>query len=65
MVLVVSVVIVVILHQLLILEVSVLLLDGVQLVSEGDVVFISLLDFEDLGLELADKQVFLVRSQMN
>lgn len=54
MVLVVSVVIVVILHQLLILEVSVLLLDGVQLVSEGDVVFISLLDFEDLGLELAD-----------
>lgn len=51
---------VVILEKLFILEVTVLGLDGVELVAEGEVVFVSLLDFEDLGLQLADEEVFLV-----
>ena len=55
-----SVVIVVILHKFFILEMSVLLLDGIQLVSESNVVFVSLLDLEDLSLQLTDQQVFLV-----
>jgi hypothetical protein len=60
LVLVMSVVIVVILHKFFILEMSVLLLDGIQLVSESNVVFVSLLDLEDLSLQLTDQQVFLV-----
>lgn len=60
-----TVVIVVILHQFLILQVSVLLLDGVQLISQSNVVFVALLDFEDLGLELADKQIFLVACKVD
>jgi hypothetical protein len=35
------------------------------LVTEGDVVLVSLLDFEDLSLELADEQVFLVGSKVD
>ena len=60
-----SVIIVVILHQFLILQMSVLLLHGIQLVSQGDVVFVSLLDFEDLSFELTDEQVFLVACKMH
>ena len=37
---------------LLILEVAILGLDVVELISQGDVVLISLLDFEDLSFEL-------------
>ena len=56
---------VVILEQLLVLQVSVLGLDGVQLVPQGEVVLVALLDFEDLGLELRDEQVFLVAGEMH
>ena len=64
-VLVMSVVIVIILHKLLVLNVSVLLLDGVELVSESQVVLVSLLDFEDFGLQLRDQKVFLVACKMH
>jgi len=60
-----SVIIVVVLHQFLVLHVSILLLDGIELVSQSNVVFISLLDFKDLGLELRNEEVFLVTCQMN
>ena len=56
---------VVILEQLLVLQVSVLGLDGVQLVPQGEVVLVALLNFEDLGLELRDEQVFLVAGEMH
>ena len=35
-------------------------LDIVELVSQGKVVLVSLLDFENLSLELGDEEVFLV-----
>jgi len=59
-VLVVTIVVVVVLHELFVLEMSVLLLDGVQLVSQGDVILVSLLNFEDLCLELGNEEIFLV-----
>ena len=62
---IVTVVIVVILHQLFILDMSVLLLDGVELISKSEIVFVSLLDFEDLSLQLRDQKIFLVTSEMN
>lgn len=40
----------VVLTYLLVLEVAVLGLDGVELVSEGEEVLVSLLDLEDLSL---------------
>jgi len=40
----------VVLTYLLVLEVTVLGLDGVELVSEGEEVLVSLLDLEDLSL---------------
>lgn len=40
---------VVVLEQLLVLQVSVLGLDGIQLISECQIVFVTLLDLEDLG----------------
>lgn len=64
-ILVVSVVVVVVLHEFLVLEVAVLLLDSIKLVSQGQVVFVSLLDLEDLGLELGDEQIFLVAGQVD
>ena len=64
-VLVVSVVVVVVLHQLLVLNMPVLLLDGVELVSQSQVVLVSLLDLKDFGFELRDQQVLLVRSEMD
>lgn len=60
-----SVIVVVILHELFILKMSVLLLDGVELVSKSNVVFVSLLDLEDFRLELTDEEVFLVTSEVN
>jgi hypothetical protein len=64
-VLVMSVVIVVILHQLFILEMSIFLLDGVELVSQSNVIFISLLDLKDLSLQLTNKEVLLVACKMH
>ena len=39
---------------------SVFGLDGVKLISQGEVVLVALLDFEDLSLELRNKEVLLV-----
>ena len=46
---------VVVLEQLFVLEVTVLGLNGVKLVSQGKVVLVTLLNLEDLGLELRDQ----------
>jgi len=43
---------IVILEQFFIGEVAVLCLNGVQLVAQGEVVLVTLLDLEDLGLQL-------------
>lgn len=51
---------IVILEKFFILKVTVFGLDGVELVAQGKVVFVSLLDLKDLSFELADEQVFLV-----
>lgn len=51
---------VVILQKFFILKVTVLGLDGVELVAQGKVVFVSLLDLKDLSFELADEQVLLI-----
>ena len=51
---------IVILEKFFILKVTVFCLDGVELVAQGKVVFVSLLDLKDLSFELADEQVFLV-----
>ena len=64
-VLVMSVVIVIILHKLFVLDMSVFLLDGIELISESEVVLVSLLDFKDLSLQLRDQKVLLVTSQMH
>lgn len=64
-VLVVSVVEVVVLHELLVLQVSVFLLDSVELISEGEVVLVSLLDFEDLCLQLRNQKVLLVIGEVD
>ena len=56
---------VVVLEQFLILEVSVLGLQGVELVTEGQVVLVSLFNLKDLGLELRNQQVFLVAGQVH
>lgn len=51
---------VIVLKELFILQVSVLGLDGVKLISQGEVVLVALLNFEDLSLELGNKEVLLV-----
>ena len=40
-------------------------LDGVELVSQGEVVLVSLLDLEDLSFELRNEKVLLVTGQMH
>lgn len=56
----------IVLHQqLFVLEVAVLGLYRVQLVTEGEVVLVTLLNFENFGLELRDQQVLLVTSEMH
>ena len=60
-----SVIIVVVLHQLLVLDVAILLLNGVKLVSKSNVIFVALLDLEDLCLQLGDEQVFLVACKVD
>ena len=56
---------IVVLEELLILQVAILGLDCVELVSQGEVVFVSLLDLEDLGFELRNEKVLLVTGQMH
>ena len=56
---------VVVLQELFVLEVAVLGLDGVELVAQCEVVFVALLNLEDLGLQLGDEEVFLVASQVD
>lgn len=50
----------VILQQLLVLQVSVLGLDRVELVAQGQEVLVALLDLKDLRLQLRDQQILLV-----
>jgi len=55
----------VILHQFFVLQMAELGLNGVELVPQSEVVFVSLLDLEDLSLELANEEVFLVTREVN
>ena len=64
-ILVVSVVVVVVLHQFFILNMSVFLLDSVKLISQSKVVFVSLLNLKDFGFELRNQQIFLIGSEMD
>jgi len=64
-ILIVSVIIVVVLHEFLVLNVTILLLNGVKLVSKSDVVLIALLNLKDFCLQLGDEQVFLVTSEVH
>lgn len=64
-VLIVPIRVVIILHEFLVLEVSILLLDRVQLVSEGDVVFVTLLNLKDLRFQLGNQKILLVASEMD
>jgi hypothetical protein len=53
------------LEQFFVLQVAVLGLDGVKLISQCQVVLVSLLDLEDFSLQLTNEEVFLVGSQVN
>ena len=64
-ILVVSVVVVVVLHQFFILNMSIFLLDSVKLISQSKVVFVSLLNLKDFCFQLRNQQVFLVTSKMH
>lgn len=44
---------------------SVLGLDGVELVAESEEVLVSLLNLEDLGLKLRDQEVLLVAREVH
>ena len=57
--------IVVVLKQLLVLLMTVLGLDIVQLVPQSQVVLVALLNLEDLGFQLGDQQVFLVGGKVH
>lgn len=56
---------VIVLEELLVLEMAVLGLDGVELIPEREVVFVALLDFEDLSLELTNEQILLVAGEVH
>lgn len=62
---IVSVVVVVILHQLFILQMSILLLDSIQLIPKRDIVFIALLNLEDLCLKLRNQKILLITSEVH
>lgn len=53
------------LEELLVLQVAILCLNRVELVSQGEVVLVTLLDFEDLCFKLRDQQVLLVAGQVH
>lgn len=40
-------------------------MDCVELVAEGEVVLVSLLDFEDLSLQLRDQEVLLIAGEVH
>ena len=56
---------IIVLEEFLVLQVTILGLDGVELVSQGEVVLVSLLDLEDLSFELRNEKVLLVTGQMH
>ena len=56
---------IIVLEEFLVLQVTILSLDGVELVSQGEVVLVSLLDLEDLSFELRNEKVLLVTGQMH
>ena len=56
---------IIVLEKFLVLQVTILGLDGVELVSQGEVVLVSLLDLEDLSFELRNEKVLLVTGQMH
>ena len=64
-VLIVAVIVVVVLHELLILKIAVLLLHSVKLIAQSEIVLVSLLNFEDLSLQLRDQQVLLIGSEVH
>lgn len=55
----------VVLQQLLILQVSVLRLNRVELIAKGKEVLVALLNFKDLGLQLRDKEILLVGCEVH
>ena len=55
---------VIVLEQFLILEVSPLGLEGIELVTEGQVVLVSLFNLKNLSFQLRNQQVFLVAGQV-
>lgn len=56
---------IIVLQELFVLEMAVLGLDGVKLVPQSQVVFVTLLDLENLCFELRDQQVLLVAGEVN
>ena len=56
---------IIVLEEFLVLQVTILGLDCVELVSQGEVVLVSLLDLEDLSFELRNEKVLLVTGQMH
>ena len=56
---------VIVLQQFLVLQVPVLGLNGVELVAQRHVVLVSLLDLENLRLQLRNQQVLLIGRQMH
>ena len=60
-----SIVVIIILHEFLILDMSVFLLDCIELVSESKVVLISLLNLEDFCFELRNKEILLITCEMD
>ena len=55
---------VIVLEQFLILEVSPLGLEGIELVTEGQVVLVPLFNLKNLSFKLRNQQVFLVAGQV-
>ena len=55
----------VVLQQLLVLQVSVLRLNRVELVAQSQEVLVALLDLKDLRLQLGDQQVLLVGCEVH
>ena len=56
---------VIVLQKLLVLQMPVLGLNSVKLVAQGQVIFVSLLNFKDFGLQLRNEQVLLVGRQVH
>ena len=50
---------------LLILQVTVLALNGMQLIAKSEEVLVSLLNLENLSLQLGDQKILLVRGEVH